>query len=128
MSDFTQWWVAEVGHPPSDARERFAFEMARKAWDHLTLFVVTEDTSEVLQQAHAALGLVLAQYNPATYTAVESAFDEVNTVMLAQQTRLVDQARQLVADSEESARCRVCGEPMHSMPSGLMCSNGHRGT
>ena len=31
---FDQWWTEEVGHPPADERERFAFEMARKAWKH----------------------------------------------------------------------------------------------
>lgn len=29
---FDLWWVSEVGHPPADERERYAFEMARKTW------------------------------------------------------------------------------------------------
>lgn len=32
MTSFYLWWVAEVGHPPIDERERYAFEMAQKAW------------------------------------------------------------------------------------------------
>lgn len=31
---FDLWWVSEVGHPPDDARESYAFALAHKAWRH----------------------------------------------------------------------------------------------
>ncbi len=34
---FAMWWVLQVGHPPATERERFAFELARKAWTAPTL-------------------------------------------------------------------------------------------
>ncbi len=43
MTTFDLWWVAEVGHPPANDQERYAFEMARKAWD------ASSDRAETLE-------------------------------------------------------------------------------
>jgi len=30
---FDLWWVSEVGRPPADERESYAFRLAREAWN-----------------------------------------------------------------------------------------------